>query len=87
MSACSTQSPYSKSPFGWLKPGVARTSGILRVRGSWSMCWKIIPRRPLRGQRHKSQQFGFRSVMVGRTYSPVFRHRSFFALQAVCEWR
>jgi hypothetical protein len=68
VSACSTPISLPQITSGCLKPGVVTISGMFRVLGSRSMCWKAaIPRRPLRGQQKKSQQFKYLSVTVDLT--------------------
>ena len=74
LSACNAAIPLPQTSFGFFKPGVTRMSGMFRVRRSWSMCWKAaIPRWPLRETTTKKvKNLKFRSVIVGRTYSPMF---------------
>ena len=80
VSACRTSVSLLHITFGRKKPGVARISGIFRVRLSLSMWWKaVIPRWPLQSYQKKSLNF------CSRTYSPMFTCWPFLELQAVFE--
>ena len=67
LSACNATISLLPTSIGCFKPGVTRMSGMLRVRGSWSMCWKVvIPRRPLRGTTKKKNRQIWISVRDSR---------------------